>query len=97
MLPYELEVQQRQQVTRVITTDGRHDEANLGIGKHLMQVADPVLSRVGDETPGAQSVWRQLDAKPQSFGLADSSLDAMGELRSATPRGTDDPYAISPR
>jgi hypothetical protein len=50
MFPYEREIQQRQEMARVIAPDRRKNEANVRIAKHLMQIGDAVLWRVGDET-----------------------------------------------
>jgi hypothetical protein len=91
----QLEVELGQEVGRVIASNRRQYNANVGIKEHFVKIGHPVLSRIRDEAALIQRVASDFHFEAELANLRNASLKAMGVQGGTGPRRTDNPYLIT--
>ena len=85
----EVEVEQVEEVIRVIAADRAQHDSSLGIGERGVQVIGSLTRRPGRPVPHCQRIWHHLEPQPERFEIGATAADAMRERSCAEPRRAD--------
>ena len=88
--PDQVEVEQRQQLVRVVATDAREHDGDVLVEEGRVQVLDPGLGRCRDPTLAPGGVRHHPNPQVEGFEVRGPALDPMGPQPHRAERRRDD-------